>query len=98
MKMTFTVILNDLIKKSGMTLGDVAKGTGMAKSTLHNLMNGTEPSLGKVRLLSEFFGVSLDYLANGKELKGSEADPLESILKASFHKGVYEVTIKKITP
>ena len=91
--MKFTEVLNELIAKSGVTIGEIAKSTGMAKSTLHNLMNGTEPSLGKVEKLAEYFGVTMDYLTTGKKNIG---DPFENVIKASIHKGIYEVTIKKI--
>lgn len=91
--MKFTKVLNELIQESGVTIGEVARSTGMAKSTLHNLMNGTEPSLTKVQSLAEFFGVTIDYLTTGRESTG---DPFENVIKASVHKGVYEVTIKKI--
>lgn len=91
--MKFTEILNELIQKSGVTIGEIAKSTGMAKSTLHNLMNGTEPSLGKVEKIAEYFGVTMDYLTTGKKNTG---DPFENTIKASIHRGIYEVTIRKI--
>ena len=84
--MEFTKTLNRLMKERGLSLSELAKGTGMAKSTLHNLLNGTEPSLGKAQLLSRFFNVSLDYLVTGQ---GNSANTSEG-------EAVYKVIIKRV--
>lgn len=91
--MKFTEVLKLLIDKNDVTMAELSKGTGIAKSTIHNLINGTEPTLSKLQALASYFGVSIDYLTTGREVG---LDPLEKIITATVHKGIYEVTIKKL--
>ena len=92
-KLKFTQLLKQLIKENGVNLAEISLSTGLAKSTLHNLINGTEPSLSKAAVLAEYFGVSLDYFITGKK---TNLDPLEGMIRKNVHRGVYEVTIKKV--
>jgi len=89
--MDFKVILASLMEERGITLTQLAKGTGIAKSSLHGFINGAEPSLSKVKALAEYFGVSMDFITSGKE-----SDPIGQLLKVDVHKGTYEVTIKRL--
>ena len=73
-------------------LGVKAKETGIPKSSLHNYLVGTEPSMSKLLTLSEFFGCSIDYLVTGKAVNNS----MDQFIKDEVFKGVFEVTIKKI--
>ena len=90
--MRFTKILNKLIQEKNITITEVSKSTGIAKSTLHNLMNGTEPSLSKAQKLAEYFNVSLDYLVLGKECQKSL---IEELIKSNSFEDTFEVIIRK---
>lgn len=81
-----------LIEERGVNLSQVAKETGIPKSSLHNYLVGTEPSMSKLLTLSEFFGCSIDYLVTGKAVNNS----MDQFIKDEVFKGVFEVTIKKI--
>lgn len=89
--MEFKDVLSSLMKERGITLSTLAKETKMAKSSLHGFINGAEPSLSKVKALADYFGVSMDFITNGED-----RDPVTEMLKAEVHKGIYEVTIKRL--
>lgn len=89
--MEFKTTLNSLMEQRGHSLGSLAKGTGISKSSLHGYLQGAEPSLTNMMKLARFYGVSLDYLATG-----SMPDPIEQMLKVQVHSGLYEVNIKKV--
>ncbi|PKW18742.1 helix-turn-helix domain-containing protein [Saccharopolyspora spinosa] len=59
------------------TVREVAKGCGMSKTHLYNLLSGDrEPSHATVKALAEFFDVPLDYFADnerGRELTSQYA-------------------------
>lgn len=47
---------------------DVARATGIATSTLTNWKKGEyTPKTGKLQLIADYFGVSLEYLTTGKD-------------------------------
>lgn len=61
--------IKDLCKKKGVTVTGVEKDLGFSRGSLCKV-NTSSPSIEKITLLSEYFGVSIDYLLNGS--KGSE--------------------------
>ncbi len=63
--------LNDrlfkLRKEKGMSQREVGKGVGVSGQTISVWEKGAlKPSSNKLKLLSDFFGVSVDYLLNGE--------------------------------
>ena len=72
--------LECLIKEKGMTITEVAKQTGMPKSSVHNIISGRMPTNPKsLEKLCELLETSLDYLMFGKvheptELTISQSD------------------------
>ena len=47
---------------------DVAKATGITKSTFSDWKNGrSEPKLDKLKKIADYFGVPIEYLTTGKE-------------------------------
>lgn len=91
--MEFKDILSNLMKERGISMSQLAKDTGIAKSSVHGFINGAEPPLNKVKTLAEYFKVSMDYMSTGEIYVG---DPLEQLLKVEIHKACYEITVKKI--
>lgn len=89
--MEFKDVLTSLTKERGVTLSQLAKDTKIAKSSLHGFLNGAEPSLSKVKVLADYFGVSMDFITTGED-----RDPLGQMLKVDFHKACYEVTVKRL--
>ena len=65
--MTFGERLRELRKEKGLNQIELAKSVGVGKSIISLWeTNECEPTLSKLIALSDFFGVTLDYLA-GRE-------------------------------
>lgn len=55
--------LNELRKKSGLSLSALGEEIGATKSAIGNMEHGRKkPSLDMVIALADYFGVSIDYL------------------------------------
>ena len=77
-------IFENLLKINKTTVYRVAKETGISASTLSDWKSGRSvPKLDKMRLIAEFFGVSLEYMLTGEEPL-AESDPQAD---ATFEKG-----------
>jgi transcriptional regulator with XRE-family HTH domain len=90
--MEFPAILSSLMKDKAKSITALAKDTGISKSVLHGYLNGSEPSLSKIKLLAAYFGVSMDFMCTGEE----SIDPVAQMLKVDVHKGTYEITVKRL--
>ena len=77
-------IFENLLKINKTTVYRVSKETGISASTLSDWKSGRSvPKLDKMRLIAEFFGVSLEYMLTGEEPL-AESDPQTD---ATFEKG-----------
>ena len=78
--MNFAQRLEELMKSSGITKYRISKAVGCSASTVTNWLNGTAPTGEYLQKISDFFGVSVDYLLGNEEKpaapKGSELDEL----------------------
>ena len=64
-----------LLKSRGVTAYEVSKNTGIPQSTLSDWKRGRcTPKQDKLQKIADFFGVSIDYLVNGKEAKNYYID------------------------
>ena len=62
--------------KKGVKDADVAKATGITKSTFSDWKNGrSEPKDKKLQKIADYFGVSTYYLRTGKQPKEITIDP-----------------------
>ena len=69
-----------LQSKENLTLDDVASATGINRATLSRYENGnTEPKIGALKKLSEFYGVSVTELMDPEDFMNSVRDTLNSI-------------------
>ena len=59
---TFAERLKELRKEKQLTVEQLAQNIGSAKSTISRYENGREPKGDIIRLLTEYFDVSIDYL------------------------------------
>lgn len=61
-------IYQRLLDEKGLKNADVSRATGISNMTLSDWKNGkTTPKQDKLLKISDYFGVSLDYLMTGKE-------------------------------
>jgi len=91
MKLNF--ILKELMFKHDLNPTDLSRVTDIPLSTLHGWLNGVEPkSIGQLKMLSDYFQVSLDYLCFG------ESPYIENIPKIheEINIGNYEVILRKV--
>lgn len=64
----FAQTLSSLLKSRRLTLAEVSRNTGIPVSTLSEWCSGREPKLnGSLLKLCHYLGVTLDYLAEGKD-------------------------------
>lgn len=70
--MSFSENLRKLIEERDMTQKELAKQLNIAPSTLGSyVQNAREPDFATLRLLADFFDVSINYLLDHYEKKGS---------------------------
>lgn len=71
-------IFEMLCDKNGITPYKVGKETGIATSTLSDWKNGkSTPKQDKLKLIADYFNVSVDYLMTGKEPEQKEYPEME---------------------
>ena len=64
-------VFEKLLKDRGITAYKVAKDTGVTTATLSSWKTGRyEPKPEKLKIIADYFGVSLDYLMTGEEKEG----------------------------
>lgn len=88
-----TAILRKLIAEKNISVTELARRTGIPKSTINSWLQGVSPNIDQLYDVAKFFNVSLEHVAFGK----AEIDPFERLFeKVDLHVGQYEVTVKKI--
>ena len=56
----------ELLEKTDKTAYQVSKDTGIAKSTFSDWKNGrSKPKVDKLKILSDYFGVPIEYFLEG---------------------------------
>lgn len=66
-------IFEKLLKMRGITAYRVAKDTGITTATLTNWKNGKyTPKQDKMKIIADYFGVTVDYLMTGEEIQSEE--------------------------
>lgn len=60
-----------LLESHNVKVADVARETGLSKTLFSDWKKGkSSPKIDKLKLIADYFGVSLDYLAYGETPKG----------------------------
>ena len=80
--MNFAQRLEELMQSSGITKYRISKAVGCSASTVTNWLNGTAPTGEYLQKISDFFGVSVDYLLGNEEKPVASKDSeLDALLK-----------------
>ena len=88
--------LKFLIRKKGLTVIGLSKGTGVPAKTLYSWLQKQSPrNLDQLRAISDFFDVSLEYLLFGENAKKKTAF---DEFKDEINAGTYEVILRKTIP
>lgn len=86
-----------LLQLHGVTRHAVAKATGIAESTLSTWAYGkSTPGIDKLKLIADYFDVSLDYLA-GRDEQVKDESPDKIHFASPYHKALFNKT-KDLTP
>lgn len=59
--------LKELIEESGMSSNQVERDLGYPRNTLQNYKTGQEPSALRLKEISNYFGVTIEYLIGSSE-------------------------------
>lgn len=60
--MSYSTNLCDLMQKNGVSSYKLAREIGVHTSTVSNWRDGTIPKIEHLKLVSDYFGVTVDYL------------------------------------
>ena len=87
----FASTLKFLMRQKGVTTAELSRAIEVPVKTIGDWLTGRVPrDLDGVRRTAIFFGVSLHYLL---------FDPVADLLeKTEVHTGLYEISIRKVTP
>ena len=91
MALEFSEFLKNRMKEQKLSLGRLSKATGISKSSIHSYLLGTEPQLGNLIILANFFRVSIDELTKGHAI----LEATDRTLHIKIDGSVFEVTIRK---
>ena len=85
--------LKKLMKEQDLSMTMLSEKTGIAVQTIHNWLSGAEPrSLGKVKIMADFFHLSVDALCFDLKSSKNAIDRFDDEINA----GIYEVVLRKI--
>lgn len=88
--------LKALLDERRISITALSKETGVPHQTLHNWLTGMEPrSLRQVKIVSKYFGVSLDFLCFGESSEGEMRSKLDTH-RDEINAGVFEVVLRRV--
>lgn len=86
-------VLRRLLDDRGISIQELARKSGVPKTNISTWLQGSSPSIEQLDKVARCLGVSLEYLAFGRESR----DPLEEFFeRVEIHKGEYEISVKKL--
>ena len=92
MSNTFAINLKKEMHKRHLSLAELSRGTGISRSSLFSYLNGSEPQLGNLIILSTFLKLSIDELTHGFT---ASIDATNKTLQIKVEGLTYEITIRK---
>jgi transcriptional regulator with XRE-family HTH domain len=86
--------LKQILKEKDMTVAQLSRATKVPAQTLNNWLAGLEPrSMTQVKIVADYFNLSIDLLAYSVPLK-IQTNPLKEHQDEIFA-GVFEVVLRK---
>lgn len=86
-------VLRKLLDERGISVQELARRSEVPKSNISTWLQGASPSVEQLDRVARCLGVSIEYLAFGRESR----DPLEEFFeRVEIHKGEYEISVKKL--
>ena len=95
--MEFAKTLKTLLRQKATSTNELAREINTSPKTIADWLTGRTPrDLDAVKRCAEFFDVSVHFLLYGQEDKKSLIE--EILQKSEIHTGLYEISIRKVTP
>lgn len=86
-------ILRELLDSKNLSVTALSRETGVPKTNIQGWLDGASPNIGQLDQVARYLGVSLEYLAFGRD----DAEKWDELLeKVHIHTGMYEITVKKV--
>ena len=93
MTIKIKTILKKLLNEHDITAAQLARACKIAPQTINNWLSGQEPrSLNQIKVVADYFDVTVDYLVYGKEEKKEKIQDYEEEINA----GVFEVVLRRV--
>lgn len=85
--------LRELLDEKNLSVTALARESGVPKTNIQGWLDGASPNISQLDEVARYLGVSIEYLAFGRD----ESDKWEELLeKVHIHTGLYEITVKKV--
>ncbi len=95
MKTLLAPNLKRLLKDRDLTVAQLSRATKVPAQTLNNWLAGLEPrSMTQVKIISQFFDMSLDELAYG-EIKVKDQNKIDQY-SDEINAGIFEVVLRRV--
>lgn len=85
--------LKRILDEKGISISELAKKTGVPKSTIMTWLSGRTPDLIQLDKVTQFLNVSIDEVAFNRKREDLLGEIFE---KVEVHSGLYEISIKKV--
>jgi transcriptional regulator with XRE-family HTH domain len=85
--------LRRLLDERGISIAELSRKTEVPKSNINTWLQGASPNIEQADKVARYFGVTMEYLVFGREVKDSLEEFFERV---EIHKGEYEISVKKL--
>lgn len=83
-----------LLKERGLNVTELAKLSGVSRTTLQSWLTGVKPSVYDLDKVGKVLTMTIDELVFGRKPKSSVEDLFKEVL---IHSGTYKVKVTKLT-
>ena len=89
--------LEEILRQKELTVTELAKATGIARTTLLGWIKSTttSPNLSQLDCVARFLNVSIEELAFGRKQKAPDIGDI--LTSAEVHTGIYRLTLEKLS-
>ncbi len=89
-------ILRKLLAERDITPAQLARATQVPPQTINNWLSGLEPrNLGQLKLVADYFEISVDFLVYGIPPKEALNEPLKEF-EEEINAGTFEVVLRRV--
>lgn len=97
MTIKVNITLKKLLHENDLTAAELSRACKIAPQTINNWLSGLEPrSFSQVKVVADFFGVSVDYLVFGLEKKSKRRESDIEDFAEEINAGTFEVVLRRV--